>query len=88
MNRRVQEAKQAEREKLKEKNTGKKKDGVKSKLRFQEEECIIDKLLSEIRHGFPLKKRQKINDDDECPTSSTIPSERKCFNVVFYLVHL
>ena len=86
MNRRVQEAKQAEREKLKEKNTGKKKDGIKS--RFQEEECIIDKLLSEIRLGFPLKKRQKINDDNECPTSSTIPSERKCFNVVFYLVHL
>lgn len=74
--RRVQEAKQAEKEKQREKNKDKRKDGVKTKLKFQDKECIIDKLLIEIRQGFPLKKRQKSCDDEVYPNTSTTISNK------------
>lgn len=61
--RRVLEAKQAKAEKDKI-NQKKRKDGVRTTLNFQEDECIVDKLLTEIRQGFPLKKRRRTSTDD------------------------
>ncbi len=60
--RRALEAKQAKAEK--EKNKKKRKDGVRTTLKFQEDECIVDKLLNEIRQGFPLKKRRRTSVDN------------------------
>lgn len=58
--RRKQEAKQAERERKKKEveSKGKNKNKGKSKSVAQEEECIIDNLLKEIKQGFKLKKRR------------------------------
>lgn len=46
------------------KNDKKRKDGVRTTLTFKEDECIVDKLLSEIREGFPLKKRMKTSGEE------------------------
>ena len=58
--RRKQEAKQAERERRKKEAESKGKNKIKGKPKpvVQEEECIIDNLLKEIRQGFQLKKRK------------------------------
>ncbi|XP_046853440.1 inverted formin-2-like isoform X1 [Xenia sp. Carnegie-2017] len=61
--RRILEAKKAKAEKVK-KNDKKRKDGVRTTLTFKEDECIVDKLLSEIREGFPLKKRMKTSGEE------------------------
>ncbi|CAB4009428.1 Hypothetical predicted protein [Paramuricea clavata] len=64
--RRPQEAKQAEKI-----NKRKRKDGA----RFQEEECIADKLRSEIRQGFPLKKRRRMSVDNAKDTLENISTQ-------------
>ena len=67
--RRAQEAKQARAEK--ERNKKKRKDdGVRTTLKFQEDECIVDKLLSEIRQGFPLKKRRRTSVSNAQPRAN------------------
>ncbi|XP_028397641.1 inverted formin-2-like isoform X1 [Dendronephthya gigantea] len=69
--RRAQEAKRAKAESEKN-NKKKRKDDVRSTLKFQEDECIVDKLLSEIRQGFPLKKRRRTSvDNKEDPENSS-----------------
>ncbi|XP_065059363.1 inverted formin-2-like [Rhopilema esculentum] len=61
---RIQEAKKIERERKKKEMEGKQNGPggkVKSKKPKQlevEETCIVDKLMDEIRNGFPLKKRK------------------------------
>ena len=60
--RRAQEARQAKADKEKN-NKKKRKDEVRTTLKFQEDECIVDKLLNEIRQGFPLKKRRRTSMD-------------------------
>ena len=61
--RRAQEEKQARAEREKD-NKKKRKDGVRTTLKFKEDECIVDKLLTEIRQGFPLKKRRRTSVDN------------------------
>ncbi|CAB4005147.1 Inverted formin-2 [Paramuricea clavata] len=70
--RRAQEAKQAKAEKN---NKKKRKDGVRTTLKFQEDECIVDKLLSEIRQGFPLKKRRRTSVDSAKDTVESISTQ-------------
>ena len=70
--RRIQEAKRAKVESEK-KNKKKRKDDVRSTLKFQEDECIVDKLLSEIRQGFPLKKRRRTSVDNKKDSKNSLP---------------
>ena len=70
--RRAQEAKQAKAEKN---NKKKRKDGVRTTFKFQEEECIVDKLLNEIRQGFPLKKRRRTSVDNAKDTLEKISTQ-------------
>ena len=60
---RIQEAKRLERERKK-KEMEEKQNGLGEKVKSKkpkqlevEETCIVDKLMDEIRNGFPLKKR-------------------------------
>ena len=75
--RRAQEARQAKADK--EKNKKKRKEDVRTTLKFQEDECIVDKLLNEIRQGFPLKKRRRTSMDiaKETLEDTTIPAKNE-----------
>ena len=75
--RRAQEARQAKADK--EKNKKKRKEDVRTTLKFQEDECIVDKLLNEIRQGFPLKKRRRTSMDiaKETLEDTTTPAKNE-----------
>ena len=72
--RRAQEEKQAREAEREKNNKKKRKDGVRTTLQFKEDECIVDKLLTEIRQGFPLKKRRRTSVDNAKDTLESTPS--------------
>jgi hypothetical protein len=85
--RRALEARQAKAEKEKN-NKKKRKDEVRTTLKFQEDECIVDKLLSEIRQGFPLKKRRRTSTDNTKDPSEDTSNQTTSEGIVLCLQNI
>ena len=85
--RRALEARQAKAEKEKN-NKKKRKDDVRTTLKFQEDECIVDKLLSEIRQGFPLKKRRRTSTDNTKDPSEDTSNQTTSEGIVLCLQNI